>query len=216
MRDWQPRLNLAVCLAMVSFALCSCAPMASLPPMTVTDATHRNDFGGSGTFSVANRSTRVAYERSASRGPDGQVWYSRRAGHFDFGGMVHGGSFSIFGVGAFGRWRFIDREEVRVGVQLAGGLVWYQMGLPMAMQVHDLVWVYTAPSVGLIVAAPWRLPVGVTVALDETFRLHIEGQVGGGNAECLAGDANCAQGGNKAPFDGPVVYSGTVGVSMRP
>jgi hypothetical protein len=202
----------AMGVATAYFALWACAPMASLPPITTMDGTHRNDLGFAGSYERASRPIRV-YDSQTQSGTSGQAWYQHRAGVFDLGVMAHGGQLPAgVGAGGFVRWRFLDQPNLRGGVQFDGGLLWSTIALPFAWQVQPDFWLYVAPAISLA-TVPYRLPIGASVRIGPGLFAHLEGMVSGGNPDCLTSSTNTCDGG---AFDGPAVFTGTFGLSILP
>ncbi len=186
----------AVCLwAVVGVAGIACAPVAGVAPLLRANAGER-EFGGSLTYGRGNVTDYLAkQERTEScfgpcfdnlptakttlqRFTDTQGWFMYRGrGRVDGGALVFFGSSAVLGMGGILRWRLVDSEVFRLGLQLSGGWLWASAGLPVSIQVTRDIAVYAVPTAGAQ-ASPLRLPVGVAVDVGDVVRMYVEGGAG--------------------------------------
>lgn len=76
------------------------------------------------------------------------------------------------------RWRALDHERVSLGLGVEVGAGWATLELPVAAQVLDGLWIYSAPQVGNWGTLPTaRVPVGIDVQVLDTFRVRTEAQL---------------------------------------
>ena len=87
--------------------------------------------------------------------------------------MVHLGLPGL-GAGGFYRKALMSSESVYIGAQLAGGFIWAQGSLPIAVQVGDKTWLTTQPSYKYQMLPTIQLPVGMSVELHSGGQLHTE------------------------------------------
>lgn len=95
-------------------------------------------------------------------------------------GWTIGGGVGTPGIAGGGMVRFdaLATKRALLGPQLEGGFAWWAVGLPMALEVKDGLWLTAHPSYGARAMASLRLPVGLGIALGERSRLDLEAGVG--------------------------------------
>lgn len=84
----------------------------------------------------------------------------------------------LFGAGGFVRYALKHSEEAYFGLQLGGGWLYGQVGVPLARKVGDRTWLYAQPAWGStargVAAQYW--PVGLSFRMDSQLSIH--GEIG--------------------------------------
>ena len=173
------------------FALWACAPAAMLRPPTPMVEGDPNELGVGAMYNVAIEDTGVLLAQDYAVGPGAQIWYSYHfSDKFSMGAVAFGGAPSLLGVGLQARYLPVTNDKIRLGVDLAGGALWGEVGLPFAARLSDRLWLYGAPSVGARTSQMFRFPVGLSIGIGDHVQITPEISAGYGNTPFLYGEGN--------------------------
>jgi len=164
-------VSLLICAASSLLALTSCAPMTAMPPPVPLGEKAR------AAGAAASGGVYAYIDRPSLTEPAGAVqgWLmSEREGNVQRGMLVFGGSPSFMGAGGFVRVDLDQREDLYWGPQLAGGLSWISLGMPLSWRPRDSTWLYTNPAVTLSLIHQLQVPVGASIELGERGMLNVE------------------------------------------
>ena len=175
----------AAALCVAYFALWACAPAATIRPDLPMRAGQSVGIGVGAAAGLIGRSNcRTVALGSATDGcASGQLWvHFEPTDWFQLGVVGFAGDVNGAGAGPYARFRLVTEDNVRMAIDVSGGLAWFAGGLPIALRVSDALWVYTEPSVGMRIFNAGRLPVGLAMDLG-VVRLHAELGLGTGSRD---------------------------------
>lgn len=122
-------------------------------------------------------------------GPNLQVWadghLSRR---FILGGGLFAGLTGSVGGGLGARFVAYDRAPVLLGVDVQGGWMWAEVGVPVSWTVDEDIVLYAEPSVGLRLPGLVRMEVGGRFRFFDGFGLVVAGDLEVGSGDRLSFD----------------------------
>jgi hypothetical protein len=153
------------------FALWGCAPMSTIPVPGSMAEGQREELGVTADYTVASYDQSSGYVGSG-QGATGQFWYRHQFGRWHLGGSLFGGQAAAVGGGVFFGGLF-PVGKVNLGIDVAAGWLWAEVGMPVTVPLGERAWFYTAPSVGLRTYV-FRLPVGVGFRLGKHWTLGPE------------------------------------------
>lgn len=194
------------CLATAYLALWACAPMATMPALMPQDQARPNQFNVAGAIARPAGISNEFYSDNGRFKASGQATYLHQFKWLDVGGQVAAGNTGA-AIGALGRVRVINRQDLQLGFQVSGGLLYSVIGMPVSALISEGIWLYTNPNYGLALPEV-QLPAGIAVTLDG-FDVFVEGGVGLNSQE--NGGGTLLQGGKL----GKVLPYAATGASVR-
>jgi hypothetical protein len=108
-----------------------------------------------------------------------QMWGSHRLSEaFKLSGVVAIDTNALAG-GVAAAWLPLRKSWLTAGLEAELGYAWFSLGIPMAIELGDVVSIYTAPRLGnwgedLITPS---IPAGISIDLVQGWALRAEGQV---------------------------------------
>ncbi len=106
------------------------------------------------------------------------AWLDGRLGErVVLGGGLFAGQTGSVGGGLGLRWLAVRRLDHTLGLAVNGGLLWADVGVPMAWRLEGGLWLYTEPSLGLRAAGPVYLPVGLRLPVGTHWAVDVEAGV---------------------------------------
>lgn len=77
------------------------------------------------------------------------------------------------------RWRALETEHFATGLSAEVGAGWVAVNLPLAVRVHERLWIYSAPQYGTwgVDLETVRLPIGLDLKVADDLRVRGEAQM---------------------------------------
>lgn len=159
-------------LAGVCLLLGACAPAVGMRPMTPMLPHDDAEFGVAWT----GVGPRPIGEQETTHG--GQGWVTAQPLTWLDISLVGAFAEGSYTAGLAVRWRAVETEHFAAGLGAELGIGWAAVDLPVAVQVIDGFWAYSAPQLGTWgTDATVRLPLGLDVELTEELRVRGEAQM---------------------------------------
>ena len=156
------------------YAIWACAPAASFRPIT-HDLDLPDEVGLGGTFVGAPGGVPCYGPGGGFCGPSAAVWIQRRTTErFSVGGTIFAGATTFLGGGLQVRYHLLETDRWRLGADAEAGFLWGAVGLPVSLRLVDDLFLTATPSVGLRIAQPARVPLGIAWGVTDTFWLQAE------------------------------------------
>jgi hypothetical protein len=169
-----------VALGVTYSVLWACAPAFSVPPPVPMSDGRQLELGAAGGVTLAEDDP----FGNGTVYPDGMLFFrAHTAPRLDVGLTAFGGLSTLVGLGAWLDWRIVDTDRVVLGPGIAGGFLYAEASLPVAVRVAPTGWLYTRPRFGFGRA---EIPLGFTLSLPQGVGLMVEaglafpGDYGGG------------------------------------
>ncbi len=157
--------------------LAGCSPVAAfrpLVPLTLDDPRELSV----GVTGVIGGTQSALGDYPLGAGVNLEAWLDGRLGErVVLGGGLFAGQTGSVGAGLGLRWLAVKQADRTLGLALNGGLLWVDVGVPMAWRLDGEAWVYSEPSFGLRQAGLVYLPVGLRLPLGTGWSLDVEAGV---------------------------------------
>lgn len=158
----------------LALLLLGCGPMMSAPPSTAMGAGSNGESGHGAAVMV-----RLDGEHPPQTLGGYQYHIRRRIGddpRNEVGGVAQLGV-PGFGAGGYFRRAIVATDRTQLSGQIAGGFLWGQLAIPLAVKTGEKTWLTTQPAAQWQMAQTVRLPIGVSRQLKDQRMFHAEAGV---------------------------------------